>query len=179
MAKNGDADAMTRLLGGEGSTEEGWFLLVQLSRSALTRRFTTCGRVYARARPCRAGDRTDTTRLALVRATQSLEQTVLRFGLLPLRLQPLQPRRVCRKTRSQSTACTRQRKEKHKLHKTTVAPRLADPPQVLGPRVPPRQLGPVHDEAVRHVVQHPPRERERLDAAPRLDEDDTRTRQPC
>ena len=178
MAKNGDADAMTRLLGGEGSTEEGWFLLVQLSRSALTRRFTTCGRVYARARPCRAEDRTDTTRLALVRATQSLEQTLLRFGLLPLRLQrddANAPVGWC--TRGQPR--TRVREKKNTNYTTNASRVLADPPQVLGPRVPPHELGPVHDEAVRHVVQHPPRERERLHAAPRLDEDDTRTRQPC
>ena len=48
---------------------------------------------------------------------------------------------------------------------------LADPPQVLGPRVPPHELGPVHDEAVRHPIHDAPRERERLHAAPRLDED--------
>ena len=66
-------------------------------------------------------------------------------------------------------------KEKHKLHKNkrapTCAPRLADPPQVLGPRVPPHELGPVHDEAVRHPIHDAARERERLHAAPRLDED--------
>ena len=48
---------------------------------------------------------------------------------------------------------------------------LADPPQVLGPRVPPHELGPVHDEAVRHPIHDAARERERLHAAPRLDED--------
>ena len=63
-------------------------------------------------------------------------------------------------------------KRKKKLHKTNArAPRLADPPQVLGPRVPINKLGPVHDEAVGHPIHDAARERERLHAAPRLDED--------
>ena len=72
-----------------------------------------------------------------------------------------------------STDTTSRPKAERELPRDTLATaRWAEIPRA-------RELGPVHDEAVRHVIHDAPRERERLDAAPRLDEDDTRTRQPC